>query len=190
MQPGGARKDCCVSIQRRQVARRPNPFTRFIFRDQRGAIMVEFLIAFLPLFVFFECIIQLTGLTVAKMVIQHSAYVAARAAVVVLPDDPKYYGGTQLGVFDGQRRDEIQRAAAIPLTAVRSLVHARVSVQQTASRRGNATGFTGQRISVRVQADYRCFVPLASIIVCGSSSGERTLTAEASLPYQGAPYPY
>ena len=64
-----------------------------VFADQRGVIFVEFLIAFVPLWAFFLCIVQLAFVARADLMVRHAADSAARSAVVVLPDDPNEYGG-------------------------------------------------------------------------------------------------
>lgn len=66
-------------------------------RDDRGGVYIEFLLAFPPLFLLFLAICQLSLLAAAKLVVQHAATRAARAAIVVLEDDPKYYGDAPRG---------------------------------------------------------------------------------------------
>jgi hypothetical protein len=51
----------------------------------RGAAFVEFIIAFVPMFIFFMGIVQLSLLYSAKLVVQHSASRAVRAAIVAEP---------------------------------------------------------------------------------------------------------
>jgi hypothetical protein len=62
-----------------------------LVRDSRGAVYVEFLLAFIPLFFMFLGMLQMGLLYGASLVVQHSANVAARAAMVVMDDDPQYY---------------------------------------------------------------------------------------------------
>ena len=62
-------------------------------RDTRGAVYVEYLISFLPMFIFFLGVVQLALIYAAKVEVQHAANTAARAAIVVLDEDPQYYGG-------------------------------------------------------------------------------------------------
>lgn len=68
-------------------------------RDERGAVYVEFLIAFLPLFVLFLALCQIALLVAGKLVVRHAAFAAARSAIVVLDDEPAYYGGAPRGVL-------------------------------------------------------------------------------------------
>lgn len=61
--------------------------------NERGAVYVEFLIAFFPVFVLVLGICQLAFIASAKAVVEHASWAAARSAVVVLDDEPKRYGG-------------------------------------------------------------------------------------------------
>ena len=71
----------------------PPPVRCLPLADQRGVVFLEFLIAFVPMWAFFLCIVQLAFITHANLMVKHSADSAARSAVVVLPDDPNEYGG-------------------------------------------------------------------------------------------------
>ncbi|MGB3052199.1 MAG: TadE family protein [Polyangiales bacterium] len=64
-----------------------------LFTDKRGVVFLEFLIAFVPMWTFFLCVLQLAFVAHANLMVRHSADSAARSAVVVLPDDPNEYGG-------------------------------------------------------------------------------------------------
>ncbi len=68
---------------------------RSLHRDTAGAVYVEFLLAFIPLFFMFLGMLQMGLLYGASLVVQHSANIAARAAMVVMDDDPQYYDGAQ-----------------------------------------------------------------------------------------------
>ena len=65
--------------------------------DNRGVVYVEFLIAFMPLFLLFLGTCQLTLLTAAQVVVSHSAFAAARSAIVVLEDPANVYDGAPRG---------------------------------------------------------------------------------------------
>lgn len=73
--------------------KRLRPVLRSPLADQRGVVFVEFLIAFVPIWTFFVCLVQLAFITHANLMVKHAADSAARSAVVVLPDDPNEYGG-------------------------------------------------------------------------------------------------
>ena len=81
---------------------------------------VEFLIAFLPVYVFFLCLLQLALLFSARLILEHAALNTARAAAVVMGDDPKRYGDDDQDKHkmteDGERRKDIRKAAIISLT--------------------------------------------------------------------------
>jgi Flp pilus assembly protein TadG len=76
-----------------RVVKRQSSFAGPLFGDQRGVVFLEFLIAFVPVWTFFLCVVQLAFITHANLMVKHSADSAARSAVVVLPDDPNEYGG-------------------------------------------------------------------------------------------------
>jgi hypothetical protein len=64
-----------------------------LIRDARGAVFLEFLIAFVPVWTFALCVLQVALIARANLIVKHSADAAARSAAVVLPDDPAEYGG-------------------------------------------------------------------------------------------------
>ena len=70
-------------------------------RDRRGSINVEFLVVILPFLILILGIIQLVMLYVAATLTQHAADQAVRAAVVVLDDDPRFYGGAPRNSLHG-----------------------------------------------------------------------------------------
>ncbi|NNE18633.1 MAG: hypothetical protein HKN10_09165 [Myxococcales bacterium] len=67
--------------------------SRSLLLDKRGVVFLELLIAFVPMWTFFLCVLQLAFIGHADLMVKHSADSAARSAVVVLPDDPNEYGG-------------------------------------------------------------------------------------------------
>ncbi len=162
-----------------------------LMAERRGAVMVEFLAAFLPMFIFFECLVQFAGLTTAKLLVRHAATCAARAAVVVLYDNPQFYGHLEVGNASGKRRSDIRLAAAVPLTAITSIEKVDIALPSGPGQ-GDDQYKIGPNdlVTVRVTAQYRCFVPLADRIVCNPMTGTRTLVAEASMPNHGVSYPY
>lgn len=85
--------------------------TRTLRADSRGAVYVEFLLSFVPLFVMVLGIAQHALMLSAQLVVQHAALRAARSAIVVLDDDPAHYGGEPRLSVDPQSED-----GAWPLT--------------------------------------------------------------------------
>src|ERR1041384_1379951 len=74
--------------------------------DRRGAVFVEFLIAFLPVQVFFLCVMQSAILYSVRLVTEHAALNAARAAAVVIGDDPAQYGREPLHTLRERNRSD------------------------------------------------------------------------------------
>jgi len=66
---------------------------RALLYDCRGAVFFEFLLVILPLWVLFLSLTQLALFAHANLLVKHAAESAARSAAVVLPDDPREYGG-------------------------------------------------------------------------------------------------
>ncbi len=157
----------------------------------RGAVYVEFLIAFMPLFSFFLCLVQLAMLETANLIVKHAAVVATRAAVVILPDEPGKYDGVAQNRAEGLRRDKIVQAATIPLSALEDFPLPEVRFPTELGGDDDRVTF-GRDDLVRVQVTslYRCRVPLARTLVCGAFFGVKRLRGEASLPNQGASYGY
>lgn len=74
------------------MMRLPNT-PRTLATDTGGAAYVEFLLAFIPLFIMFLGMVQMALMYAGDLVVQHAATTAARAASVVIDDDPRRYGG-------------------------------------------------------------------------------------------------
>lgn len=146
----------------------------------RGAVSVEYLVAFLPVMLFFASVWQLADLYAAQLIVQRAASAAGRAASVVLPDDPFYYDGEEKDSYSGKRRAQVELAANLVLLASgRILANPTVEVE----------GHQGiGPLTARVRARFRCF-PGWGVFVCGAD-GQRTLTASARFAYHGASYVY
>lgn len=148
--------------------------------DTRGAVTVEYLVAFLPVLLFFASVWQLADLYAAQLIVRRAASAAGRAASVVLPDDPHWYGGAPVNAYTGARRTQIELAANIILAASpRMLEGPEVSV----------TGASGNGpLTATVRATLLCY-PGWSVFVCGVD-GQQQLSASARYPYHGATYGY
>ena len=156
----------------------------------QGAVYVEFLVAFMPLLVAFECLLQLTELHIAGLVTTHAAQCASRAASVVLPDDPVHYQGVPVGMLEGARRRDVERAAALPLRALRGILFARLSLADAPGRAVWPARGMGPAREIRVGVTYRCGIPLARRLVCDAASGTAELVGTAPLIVHGARYAY
>lgn len=75
--------------------------TRGLQRCQQGAVYVEFLIAFLPVFLLFLGIVQLALVRAGQLVVREAAARACRTAIVILDDDPDRHGGLARGMLHG-----------------------------------------------------------------------------------------
>lgn len=145
-----------------------------------GAVFVETLIAYLPVMFFFMATWQLCELCAAHLIVVRSASAAARAAAVVLPDDPFYYEGTGLNAFEGTRKGDIELAAKMVLAAAPQISDDPVITVSGASGAGP--------VKATVVANFHCAAGWVSL-VCGGG-GVRSLRAEAEYAYQGAKYTF
>ena len=85
-------------------------------RDVRGAVYVEFLIAFLPVYTMFLCLIQLGLLFTVRLIVDHAARNVARAAAVVIGDDEEVYdygGEDKHTITEGGKRYQVVENAAL-----------------------------------------------------------------------------
>jgi hypothetical protein len=80
---------------------------RSLLRSQRGVVMMEFLIALLPVMIMFLGMAQFSMAAVAKLLVRHSAVVGARAAVVVLEESVDVLG-TPEELYDGAPAGDLQ----------------------------------------------------------------------------------
>lgn len=137
---------------------------------------MEFVVAIVPLLVAFFCLVQLAKLYSAKIVLDHAAITASRAAIVILPPNPDAPRDPAKGQRDVTRAAEL---AMGPWKTSRAFTKVSIDARGPSEPYGMTT--------VRVTATYRCSVPLGGRIVCGLG-GTKTMTSEASLPNQGARY--
>src|SRR6188768_1377485 len=90
---------------------------REVLSNERGAVFVEKLIVYLPLLLTFFLGWELAELGAASIMVQRACAAAGRAAMVVLPDDPVFYDGEPVHSYSGMRRDDIELAAGMILSA-------------------------------------------------------------------------
>ncbi len=176
--------------------------------NTRGAIFIEFLFVVLPFLILLFGLAQTALMYMAGMAVKRSAATGARAAMVVLDDDPARYGGQARNTLGGQREAAIKMAAAFPLFAVES-------VPKTADTLGHAlrassgnpyegeqgvqpglkiefpggiSSTRGSSVTVRVTYDYPCEVPVIRALMC--PDGTLTLTSQSTLPNHAANLTY
>ncbi len=66
---------------------------RGLVASEEGVVFLEFLVAFIPMWILFLCLVQLAFLSHANLLVRHSSESAARSAAVVLPDSRYEYAG-------------------------------------------------------------------------------------------------
>jgi hypothetical protein len=178
--------------------------------DARGSIYVEFLIAFLPFFIFFLCLWQLSILFYGQLMVDHAAFAAARAAAVVVAECPDVVGDTgpaTVNHLTDQRKTRIEAAAYIALAPLILDGTIGVSTDQPfvtypttpLALSGTQVAYAPMtnslsNIRVRVNATLICKIAIANEIECGSFLAllphEKSLHGEAVFPFQGASYTY
>lgn len=151
-------------------------------RAERGAVMVEFLIAYLPVLTAFLMFWQLGEVLVAQMIVERASSAAGRAAIVVLPDDPAFYEAQDKGRYDGARKREIRLAAGMILAASPHLSE-NFTVDVADIPAGDDT--VGE-LEVKVEAEFRC---KRLTWVCGAD-GLTVLGSSSRHTYHGAAYQY
>jgi hypothetical protein len=187
-------------------------------RGTEGAVFVEFLIAFLPVFTMFLCLLQLALLFSVRLVVDHAAANTARAAAVVIGDDPETYGEPgkmpKHNLPKGSERFKTIRRAAIlslaPFIADGTINDVRISFLPPGQPGGKPLpqppSFSPinmqdvAKIRVRLEVEAACKMPIANRITCGKwiwgfyvptvFNPSKTFLAEAVYPYQGARYEY
>jgi len=146
-----------------------------LWRNTKGAVMAEFVIAIVPVFTTFFSFVQLSKVATARLVVKHSAIVGARAAAVMsnahdnLPDQAAG-GGDVSGAV---------KASMAPWYGG-SLTGVSVNVNDQSSR-SDPYGW----VEVKVTATYACKVPIG-FIACGGRS--KQLVETYKMPHQGAIY--
>lgn len=173
--------------------------------DTRGAVYVEFLIAFMPVFVFFLCLLQLALLFSAKLLVEHAATEGARAAAVVFGDEAGPYGepSPQVNTSSKERRRAVRSAVLIalaPMILDDTVGSVGVFYPDTAGGKTTPAGspikarMGDGMVRVRVEAAIVCKIAIANIIACerlgNSTLRVRQVPAESVFPYQGANYAY
>jgi hypothetical protein len=153
---------------------------RSLLRNQRGAVFVEHLIVFVPTMFLFLATLQTILLCTGNLVIKRAASAAARAAVVILPADPRKYGGAPQHAFTGARAAAVVRASKMILTADPHFDLGSVDV--------SVSGASGAGpLTATVRAQYQCFARFVNVVCAGSS---RQLKGTSIQAYQGADYAY
>lgn len=101
-----------ASLRHRTSRRARGPKDR---RGARGVVYLEVVTCLVPVLVLFFCAVQLSLWGIGRLVVTHAATRGARAAIVVLEDDPEKYGGAPRGDLNasGGRQDSGALADAL-----------------------------------------------------------------------------
>ena len=166
-----------------------------------GAVYVEFLVAFLPFFIFFLCLWQFSILSTTKLMVDHAAVCAARSAAVIMAEPAKFVDPTNpaapgYDMVSPQRTTYVTTAAELALAPL--ILDGTVTTVSVAFPNVNADGtFTPMypesppttMMDVVVTATMQCQIALANVILCSGAKTKQVL-AEAIFPFQGATYVY
>lgn len=180
--------------------------------------MVEFLIVFLPVLTFFLCLLQLSLLYSVQLVVEHAAVNTARAAAVIIGDDPKNYKNEPLHKIsskNSERYGAIEHAALLSLAPYifdGSIYTVDIVFPPPDQPLGKARDLpltfttmsdsTVSKIRVRLEVLAACKIAIANQIACGGVAGllsslgvpvikpTRKVVGESVYPYQGARYKY
>jgi Flp pilus assembly protein TadG len=160
--------------------------------NTRGAVFVEFLIAFMPLMTIFLSLCELTRYSAARVAVQHAAGIGARACAVTGKPNPTY------GNLDGTEADvntAVQYAlkpwtgSALNVPGLNINVPIRgatlsVDAATCTTAATNADPYGTDQVTVT--ASYTCVIPIAKTLVC--SGGAKNISITSSYPHQGANY--
>jgi Flp pilus assembly protein TadG len=138
---------------------------RNIRTDRRGAVIVEFVVAIMPMLMVFFSIAQLSALGYTSLLVKHAAFVAARAEAVIHP-----------GMGDSGSESDV--------TAAANLVLARVPAGASVTS-ASAAPLSQNLDTTTVTVVVPCSVPLGNVLVCGVGR-THAMTAQASFPNQGS----
>jgi len=165
----------------------------------RGATYVEFLIAFVPVFVFFVSLWQVGEILITRLVLSNAAFAAARAAAVYipLPDDR----GDVSNSASERSLSFVQGAALIAAAPVMTqgwiagtptVSLPAVPGDTNAREHGPYRPEGADMVHVQIVASFRCHMPPSDLLLCTATGNGfvRAITVEASFPYQGARYLY
>jgi Flp pilus assembly protein TadG len=149
-------------------------------KDTRGAVLVEFLVALMPLSITFFSFVQIAQIATARVVVKHATTVGARGAAVMAnthnntPDQPP-----------GQGMDVVKKgvmAAMGPWAKTMSNVDVKVDDKSGCDDK------VFEMVTVTVDAQYNCSVPFGSFLVCGTKGGKHRIKETYAFPHQGASY--
>ncbi len=155
-----------------------NKTTPSLLRDRRGAVLVEFIVALMPMMMTFFGFVEVSKIYAAKLATKHATITAARAAAVFSNAHENNPGA------EGSGEEQAKGAAAAALGPWIGN-GAISSVDVTVTDRSSKEDPYGP-VTVKVTATYQCKVPMMGQVVC--KGGTMKIPYEATMPHQGAKY--
>jgi len=168
---------------------------RQFLREKSGAVYVELMIAFMPVFTFFLCLLQLALVYTARVFVEHTATTSARVAALSLGDPEageNSLGSVRPAVFTAKRRALVRKSALLtlaPLILDGTVDDVDIDFPNT--------GFpamgdqTAPMLRLRVSAVVECKIMIANRIFChggGLLNPTVRLQAESIFPVERAQY--
>ncbi len=154
-----------------------NPLAK-LHANKKGAVLVEFLVALMPLMITFSCFVQVSQIARTRLMVKHSAIVAARAAAVI-SNEHKNTPDQKAG-----KNEDIVRASVLAALGPFNKVMAG-SPTVTINDKSSCDDPYGT-VDVTVNATMRCTVPFGGRLLCGG--GLHGFRQTYSMPHQGARY--
>jgi hypothetical protein len=148
--------------------------------DERGSTYLETLIALPVIFAIFVTLMMFARLSVGHLIAQRAASAGARAAVVILPDDPTFYGGKV-----ASKQDCVKEAVRRVLLIYPFFELKEVKVQIS----GSQSEWSPITVKVSAPFDCRAFIGSNTFfakMLCGRSR-IAVFETQATLAYQAGP---
>jgi hypothetical protein len=142
-----------------------------LLADLRGAALVEFAIAILPILITFFGMFQWGVLAYVHLIVKHGAFIAARAEAVIHPNMP-----------DSGTPDDVKKGVMMLFKHVALVKEGDLDIEATLPPPMAQTPDT-----VTVTLNYKCGIPLGNVIACGGGRKYR-FKESASFPNQGSYY--
>jgi hypothetical protein len=192
----------------RAPVRPRSPSAHLGTRGDRGAVYVEFLIAFFPVFTFFLSLMQLAFVYTTQLFVEHTATVAARTAALALgkPEGSENASEASKAVPLSATRQALVRKAAVltlaPFILDGTIDTLEIEYPSTAEPKAPTNPKqtyaamdlkTTPLVRVRVKAKMYCKIMIANHLVCGGLGGSlffptMWLQAESVFPVERASY--
>ena len=154
-----------------------------IVRCTRGTVMVETLIAFVPLFTLFLGVVQYTLIAAAQLVVRHAAVAGVRSASVVLVDDPaRYDDAANLSVTEGEARDMTRDLSAVARLALTDAPDAPELADDVATAAADNYGARMAPIRNAVYAKLGAIVPARAFASLEGAHGVSVLDGLGTAP--------